>query len=86
MIDIFYPPVFIKKFKKLEIGLQNDALEKINLFKNKENHKMLEVHKLHGKFKECFGFSINYKFRIIFRYVSKNEVLFTDIGDHDLYK
>ncbi len=86
MIDIIYPSVFIKKFNKLEIGLQNEAIQKINLFKDRKNHKILEVHKLNGKFKDYFGFSVNYKFRIVFRFVSKNEVLFTDIGDHDIYK
>ena len=38
------------------------------------------------KFKEYFGFSVNYKFRIAFRYVSKNEVLFADIGGHEIYR
>lgn len=86
MIEIIYSPFFVRKFSKLENNLQKDVLQKIDLFKNKKNHKILEVHKLHGKFKEYFGFSVNYKFRIVFRYTSKNEVLFTDIGNHDIYK
>ena len=47
---------------------------------------MLKVHKLNGKFEDYSSFSVNYKFRIVFRYISKNEVLFTDMGDHDIYK
>ena len=86
MISIVYSPFFIRKFNKLENGLQEDVIQKINLFKDRENHNMLDVHKLHGKFKDYFGFSVNYKFRIAFRYVSKNEVLFLDIGNHDIYK
>ncbi|KKR70363.1 MAG: Plasmid stabilization system [Candidatus Nomurabacteria bacterium GW2011_GWB1_40_7] len=86
MISIVYSPFFIRKFNKLENGLQEDVIQKINLFKDRENHNMLDVHKLHGKFKDYFGFSVNYKFRIAFRYVSKNEVLFADIGSHDIYK
>lgn len=86
MIEIVYSPFFVRKFNKLENGLQEDVLQKIDLFKNKKNHKMLDVHKLHGKFKDYFGFSVNYKFRIVFRHVSKNEVLFTDIGGHEIYK
>jgi len=86
MIEIIYSPFFVRKFSKLENNLQKDVLQKIDLFKDKKNHKILEVHKLHGKFKEYFGFSVNYKFRIVFRYASKNDVLFTDIGDHDIYK
>lgn len=86
MIDIIYPPVFIKKFSKLGNDLQEECYQKINLFKNRKNHISLKVHKLHGKFKNCLGFSVNYKFRVIFRYVSKDEVLFLDIDDHDIYK
>ena len=76
----------MRKFRKLEKDLQEEAIEKINLFKDKNNHKLLKVHKLHGKFSSQFGFSVNYKFRIAFRYISKNKVLFLDIDDHDIYK
>ncbi|MDR3519697.1 MAG: type II toxin-antitoxin system mRNA interferase toxin, RelE/StbE family [Candidatus Pacebacteria bacterium] len=86
MIEIIYSPFFVRKFKKLENGLQKDVLDKIDLFKDRTNHETLEVHKLHGKFKEYFGFSVNYKFRIAFRFISKNEVLFADIGGHEIYK
>lgn len=86
MIHILYPHFFLKKFRKLEKDLQEEALQKIDLFKDRINHKLLKVHKLHGKFSGQFGFSVNYKFRIAFRYVSKTEVLFLDIDDHDIYK
>ena len=86
MISIVYSPFFIRKFNKLEDGLREDVLQKIDLFKDNKNHKLLNVHKLHGKFNEYFGFSVNYKFRIVFRHVSKSEVLFTDIGGHEIYR
>jgi mRNA-degrading endonuclease YafQ of YafQ-DinJ toxin-antitoxin module len=86
MVNIAYSASFVRKFNKLENSLQEDALQRIALFKDKENHKIIDVHKLHGKFKDYFGFSVNYKFRIVFRYVSKNEVLFVDIGGHEIYK
>lgn len=86
MLNVIYPPSFIRKFNRLESALQKEVLQKVELFRNKDNHKILEVHKLHGKFKDYFSFSINYKFRIVFRYVSKNEVMFADIGGHEIYK
>lgn len=86
MIGIIYSPFFIRKFNKLENDLQEDVTQKIDLFKDRKNHKMLKVHKLHGRFAGRFGFSVNYKFRIAFRYVTKNEALLLDIGDHDIYK
>ena len=86
MINILFPQSFLKKFRKLEIDLQEIAIQKIELFKDKENHKALKVHKLHGRFSSQFGFSVTHKYRIAFRYVTKNEVLFLDIDDHDIYK
>jgi len=86
MIDIIYSPFFIRKFNKLEDDLQEEVIQKTDLFKDDKNHITLKVHKLHGKFSDRSAFSVNYKFRIAFRYISKNEVLFLDIGDHDIYK
>ena len=86
MVNIIYSPFFIRKFNKLENDLQDEIIKKVDLFKNKKSHSMLKVHKLNGKFEDYSCFSVNYKFRIVFRYISKNEVLFTDMGDHDIYK
>jgi mRNA-degrading endonuclease YafQ of YafQ-DinJ toxin-antitoxin module len=72
--------------KKLEKELIDEVFEKIDLFKDVKNHKLLKVHKLHGKFSKYFSFSVNYKTRIVFEYETKNEVVFLAIGDHDLYK
>lgn len=85
-IEIIYLPIFIKSFNKLEPSLQEEMLEKIKLFEDKENHKSLQVHKLKGALADKYSFSINYKYRIVFRYLSKKEVVFLAIGDHDVYR
>lgn len=85
-MEILYKPTFISQFSKLEKELQEEVLEKIDLFRNQANHKSLKVHKLHGNLKNCFSFSVNYDFRIIFTYVNKKEVHLLDIGTHALYK
>lgn len=71
---------------KLEKSLQDEVFEKIELLKSTENHRVLKVHKLHGELRNCFGFSVNYKIRIVFEYESKNSVILLAIGDHDIYK
>ena len=86
MLKIFFLPKFIKQFNTLENFLQDEVLEKIELFKDIKSHKQLKVHKLHGNLKEQWSFSINYKFRIIFYYISKKEIALLAIGDHDVYK
>ena len=86
MIQISFKPTFVKQMNKLKKELVEEVFEKIELFKNEKNHKLLKVHKLHGKLSEHFSFSVNYKFRIIFKYERKGQVVFWDIGDHDIYK
>ena len=85
MIEFIYAPAFIKQFNKLDKDLKREVLEKIELFKDKNNHSILKVHKLHGRFKESYSFYVNYKIRIIFMWF-QNEVAFLAIGDHDIYK
>ncbi len=85
MFGLIYAPRFVRHFKRLPKELQEETLEKIALFKLSKNHTVLKVHKLHGKFSDCFSFSVNYKVRIVFEYVSKNEVALLSIGDHDIY-
>lgn len=84
-MKVHFKPTFIKKFKKLESALQEEALDKIELFKNIENHKQLKVHKLHGVLAGRYSFSINYKFRIVFVYLSKKEAVLLSVGDHEVY-
>jgi len=86
MLNLVYTTVFLKEFNNLELSLQEEILEKTALFCNKNNHKNLKVHKLHGVLKNRYSFSINYKVRIVFKYLSPNEVALLDVGDHDLYK
>lgn len=79
-------PQFRRQFKKLEKALQEEALEKIELFKNTKHHAQLKVHKLKGVLKGRYSFSVNYKYRIVFMYASKQEAILLAIGDHDVYE
>lgn len=65
-MEILYKPTFIRQFNKLEELLQDEIIEKIELFKDKKNHKQLKVHKLTGKLKDFYSFSVNYSYRIVF--------------------
>jgi len=83
-MKVFYKPTFIRQYNKLDDNLKAEVLEKIELFKDKENHKSLKVHKLNGKLKDCYSFYVNYKFRIVFIWQGK-DVAFLVIGDHNIY-
>lgn len=86
MIRLQYVPKFLRQMRTLEHDLLNEALEKIELFKNKKNHRVLAVHKLKGRLSGSCAFSVNYKYRIAFDYITQNEAVLLAIGDHSVYK
>ncbi|MBI3274218.1 MAG: type II toxin-antitoxin system RelE/ParE family toxin [Candidatus Colwellbacteria bacterium] len=83
---ILFKPAFIRQYKNLDSQLKEEVKEKIDLFKNPKKHKQLKVHKLTGRLSSRYSFSVNYKFRIVFSYASKNSVVLLAIGDHNIYK
>jgi len=56
------------------------------IFRKNPFDKRLKTHKLSGKEKEAWAFRVDYSYRIKFIFLTKNEVLFLDIGTHDFYK
>jgi len=88
MLNIFVSRKLSKELKLLEIknsSLFKETLEKIEEFQNYDNHKRMSVHKLHGKKKDFYSFSINYKYRILFQYNDKNTITLLTFGDHSIY-
>lgn len=86
MPEIHYKPTFVRQLKKLEAELIEEVLERVKLLKNPKNHKALKVHKLHGRLAGLFSFSVNFKIRIVFEYLSKKEIVLLSIGDHEVYR
>lgn len=85
-MNIAFTPAFLRQMRKLDVSLQEEVLEKTELLKEIKNHKSLKVHKLKGPFVGCCSFSVNYKIRIVFEYIGKDEVVFHAIGDHSIYQ
>lgn len=84
-MEISYKATFVRQFNKLDKNLQEEVLQKIDLFKDRKNHDLLKVHKLHGKFKDSYSFYVNYKIRIVFMWENNDEAVLLVIGDHDIY-
>ncbi len=82
MISILYTPTFVRKYKKLDLHLKTEVVEKIELFRDAKNHARLKVHKLKG-IENTYSFSVNYKIRIIFEYNNKTTVNLLSVGSHD---
>ena len=83
---IEYSKNFLKSLRKLPERIISQAEEKEKIFKDNSFHSVLRTHKLSGKDKDCWAFWINYSYRIKFIFSAEDEVLFLDIGQHDIYK
>lgn len=89
MISVAFTTSFLRKVKQIEKVnkiLFEEISQKIELFRDRSNHRTLKVHKLHGDLKKFFAFSVNYKVRIVFEYIGMNKVVLHGLDDHDVYK
>jgi len=85
-MQIFYSPEFVRKYKKLPNSLKDSAKKKEKVFRDDPFDVSLKTHKLQGKFREFWAFSVDYNYRIIFKFEQNNEVRFYSIGGHSIYK
>ncbi len=83
--EIAFSPKFLKTAKKLKPNLKEEIIERVDLLKNEENHHKLKVHKLNGKLKGRYSFSVDYKNRIVFTYLDANTIYLHNFGSHDVY-
>ena len=71
--------------KKLSDGELDRLRDKLRIFKQDPFNPKLRTHKLKGRLRDYWAFSISYSDRIIFRFLDKETVFFIDIGGHDIY-
>jgi plasmid maintenance system killer protein len=86
-MDISFTPSFVRMLKSLPDALVEEALQKIEPFRDARNHRALKVRKLGGRLTGRFAFSVNYRTRVVFAYRRTNpkEALLLAVGDHDVY-
>ena len=77
---------FLRALKKLPVQVKLLAATRELIFRKDCFDSRLETHKLGGKYKEHWAFSIDYHYRIMFRFLSDTEVLFEDTDNHKIYR
>ena len=86
-MKIIYSSKFAKEYRKLSHEIKDIAEKQENLFRDDPFNANLKTHKLKGKLKDFYSFSIGYKYRIIFEFSKdKDVVYFHFIGNHDIYQ
>lgn len=84
-MKIYYSSKFAKEYKKLPQKIKINAEKREKLFREDPFSVQLKTHKLTGKLKGYWSFSIDYQYRIIFEFAGKNIVWFHSVGTHGIY-
>lgn len=85
-MNINLHPQFTKSYDKRirkNIKLVKKVSERIAFFQEDPNHPLLKDHALIGEKSHLRAFSITGDIRIVYLPVSKDEVIFFDIGNHN---
>ena len=86
MIKISFDNSFKRAFKKRIKGnqlLEKKFKDKLLLFKNNPFDPSLKTHKLSGKLKDLWSFTIEYDVRIVFYFTDSQDAVLINIGSHD---
>ena len=83
---ISYSSKFEREYRKLPLSVKRTAEKKEESFRINPFDVRLKTHKLKGRLKDFWSFYINDKYRIIFEFVSKQEIWFHSVGTHAIYK
>lgn len=87
MINITVTEEFKRRYKNLPIEIQKKAEKQEELFRANPFHPSLHTEKLEPKEKQIWSFRVDKKYRITFRFIDSNSVLFLTVGPHDwIYK
>lgn len=79
-------PKFERQYRRLPKKIQGKAKEREIIFRENPFDPRLKTHKLSGKDKKCWAFSITDSYRIKFIFLPNRQILFLEIGLHDIYK
>ena len=85
---VYHHPHFKRSYRKLDRQIKEQAEERVALFKRDPFNIRLDTHRLHGKLKRQWSFSVDGRNRVLFEFLNtaKTEAVFLDIGDHRIYR
>ena len=81
----YYLSGFKKSLAKFSPKEKKLIKKKLKLFLENTFDPQLKTHKLKGKFKKYWAFSVTYHLRILFEFLDRQSVGFIDIGSHRIY-
>jgi len=85
MTEVAFSSSFKRAFKRKIKGnslLETRFWERLEIFQNNPFDQTLRTHKLSGRLKDLWSFTIEYDLRVVFPFLDGDRALFVDIGTH----
>ena len=82
-MEVFTTEEFQERYSCLSKQIQQKAEKQTEIFRDNPFYPSLHTEKLIPKSKEVWSFRIDKRYRIIFRFLDKNKVVFLTVGPHD---
>ncbi len=83
---IDYSTKFEKELARMPRRVQQAFLDKEGLFLENAFHPSLDTHKLHGKYRKYWAFTVTGQYRIMFDFKKDGVVELINIGTHEIYR
>lgn len=85
-VSVVYTARFLKSLKKLPAAVVEKMEERNSIFQVNPFDSRLGAHKLHGRFRGFWAYSVDYRYRVIFIFSGQKTAVYYNIGDHSIYR
>ena len=82
-MEILLTEEFVRRYKQLSSSIQKKAEKQEKLFRQNPFHPSLHTEKLEPKGKQIWSFRVDRSYRVLFRFLERDKVIFLTIGPHD---
>jgi mRNA-degrading endonuclease YafQ of YafQ-DinJ toxin-antitoxin module len=85
-MEVSFSSAFKRAFKKRIKGnenLESKFWQKLEIFTSDPYNPSLRTHKLSGKLKDLWSFTVDYNVRTLFYLTEDNKAILVDFGSHD---
>lgn len=87
MLEVSLTEEFQRRYRDLPRYIQKKAEKQEKLFRQNSFHPSLHTEKLEPRSKQVWSFRIDRQYRIFFRFINSNRVLYLTVGPHNwIYK
>lgn len=77
---------FKKSLRHLPPAIQNKLDARDQWFRQNAFDPRLKTHQLKGKREGFWSYSVDYRYRVVFKFARNDVVVYVDVGTHDVYR